>query len=620
MPLISGTTQAREEGYFRREWKQAVERTQDLADDAAFLVPVIIDAIAEPDARVPDAFRKVQWTRLPGGAASSEFVERVRALLASKGAVLEAPRSPPFAAPTTSSIRTTPAAPASGKPSRVLFAAIAVAVLAIGYAGWMQFKGTRSAAAVLPAAQSGSTDPSGTSVPAGQSVAVLPFLNESSDKEQDYFADGLTEEMINLLGKVPDLRVAARSASFYYKGKNEKLATVAAELKVSHVLEGSVRKSGNRLRISAKLVRADNGYQLWSETYDRDANDIFKMQDEISAAVVSALRLKLVAGESHEKSRGTANPEAYNQYLIGHHFESQGTIDGYRRAVIALRKALALDPDYAPARAKLVISEAYYAELTGNASQLTQAIADAEMLVQRRPNDSASYRIRSAVRQSWQWDWAGAMADMDKALALDPSDPDAYFDASILYLSLGKFAESLAMAKRASAIDPLDLSAVSQVGSIQLSMRNYAASEETASRMAEIDPNSEFTLELIGRLRLLQGRAAEALAACRRLADVRFQLPCVARAEHTLGHRAEAKSALDQIIRANSAGNAEQIASVYAWFGEPNAAFDWLEKGYEGRQSGVALVLANRSLDSLHSDPRWKAFLLKMKLPVDKVP
>ena len=616
MPLISATTQAREEGYFRREWKQAVERTQDLADDAAFLVPVIIDGIAEPEARVPDAFRRVQWTRLSGGAVPAEFVARVRALLASKGAPLDAARPPPASSPAMMPERPAPVASPASQRSPVLLGAIAVAVLAVGYAGWTQVKGTRSAAAVQATEQAGKAEPLAAPVTIGQSVAVLPFVNESSDKEQDYFADGLTEEMINLLGKVPDLRVAARSASFYYKGKNEKLATVAAELKVSHVLEGSVRKAGNRLRISAQLVQADNGYQLWSESYDRDAKDIFKMQDEISAAVVAALKLKLAAGDSHEKIRGTTNPEAYNQYLIGHHFVSQGTLEGYRRAVAALGKALALDPDYAQARAKRVIAEAYFAELTGNAAELRHAIADAETLVQQRPNDSASYRIRASVRMSWQWDWVGAKADMLKALALDPNDSDANFDSSIYYAAMGQFPEALAMAKRAGASDPLDLSVLGQLASIQIAMKNYSAADDTIARMTEIDPNSDFTLGALGPLRLLQGRAAEALAACRRMADPRFQAPCVAQAEYTLGHRAEAHSALDQMIRA-AAGNAELIAGVYAWFGEPDAAFEWLEKGFQRRESGIAAVLGDRTLDSLHADPRWAAFLKKMNLSAE---
>ena len=180
---------------------------------------------------------------------------------------------------------------------------------------------------------------------------MLPFLNESSDKEQEYFADGLTETMIDLLSKVPDLHVAARTSSFYFKGKSEKLPAIAKELNVGNVLEGSVRKAANRLRITARLVQADNGFQLWSETYDRDTKDIFKVQDEISAAVVTALKLTLAAPATVAADRGTTNTAAYNQYLIARHFDRLYTLDGYRSALEAYEKALSLDPHYEMARA-----------------------------------------------------------------------------------------------------------------------------------------------------------------------------------------------------------------------------------------------------------------------------
>lgn len=625
VPLISATTQAREEGYFRREWKQAVERTHDLADDAAFLIPVVIDNVAEPDARVPDAFRRVQWSRLAGGVAPPEFVERLRGLLHAKSGQPSVPRyvTPPVAQPATPpvapSVAQSAAPPSTAlrparRPSLALSAALAVAVLGLGYAAWLQLRGWSPATSAPPPAP-----PVAAPAPVAeeQSVAVLPFLNESSDKEQDYFADGLTEEMINLLGKVPDLRVPSRSASFFFKGRNERLAAIAAQLKVANVLEGSVRKAGNRLRISAQLVRADTGYQLWSDRYDRDAKDIFKMQDEISAAVVSALKLKLAAGVTHAKIRGTTNTEAYNQYLIGAHFESLGTTDGYKRAVVALRKAIDLDPTYARAGAKLVLAEAYVAELTADAAGLQRAIAHAEDLVRLNPQDSASYRVRGSVRSSWQFDWAGAIADADRSIELDPSDPDAYYDYGLLLSGLGDYPRALAMIRKAVDLEPLDVSVLGQVAFTQIAMKDWAAAEATLERMLEVDPQSDFTYSPLAALRLLQGRAEEASAACQKILDPRFKLPCSAEAEHSLGHAPESQRALDELLKIGANGNAAAVAETYAWLGQPDDAFDWLNRGYRARQSGIVNAVPDRLMDSLHRDPRWNAFLTQLNLPAD---
>src|SRR2546430_8203027 len=190
-----------------------------------------------------------------------------------------------------------------------------------------------------------------------KSIAVLPFVNMSSDKEQEYFSDGLTEEMINLLGQVPELRVPARTSSFYFKGKNETIANIARQLRVAQVLEGSVRKAGKRLRITAQLIRADNGYHVCSQVYDRVDTDVFVVQDDIAKAVVSALQLKLGAGVQDTGSRGTTNTEAYSQYLLGRHLDQRDSLENLRSAVEAYSRATALDPNYAAARSEEHTSE-----------------------------------------------------------------------------------------------------------------------------------------------------------------------------------------------------------------------------------------------------------------------
>ena len=492
--------------------------------------------------------------------------------------------------------------------------ALTVAVFGVGYFAVDKFVlskrasvGTQASVVAGAAAQSAIPE---------KSIAVLPFVNESSDKEQEYFADGLTDTMIDLLSKVPDLRVPARSSSFFFKGKNEELSAIAAKLHVTHVLEGTVRRAGDRLRVSAQLIRADTGYHIWSETYDRGTNDIFKVQDEISAAVVAALKLKLIAAGTNAKVRGTTNAEAYNQFLIGnHYFAGFASADNYRRAAAALRKALALDPAYADASAKLVMADAYLAEYTADAASLKRAIAAAERLPLAHPDHGPSYRIRANSRGAWQWDWTGAQADYEKALALDSADADAYFDQSIVLQILGRFREAIALAQASIALDGLNLGFLSNLAGAQMSLRDYTAAEQTVNRMAEIDPRSEALAGVLSTLRLLQGRYAESLTECLKISAERFRLVCVAHAQHSLGHRAEADQALADLLKTGTGGILTNLAGVYAWFGEADQAFAWYDKAVAARESNVSQILADRKLDGLHKDPRWTALLKKMNLP-----
>ena len=617
IPVISANTASRHEGYFRLEWDLADRRTHMIARDRAFIVPVCIDGTPDSGTDVPESFVRVQWSRLPGGETPPAFVARVSNLLSPHQAHASAQGSsstPPAPAPRPPA----PSPAASRQTPRVLLLIAAVVVIGLGYLALDKLILSKRPAVGAQTAVSAVSvvSPSATPAAAEQSVAVLPFVNESSDKEQEYFADGLTDTMIDLLSKVQDLRVPARSSSFFFKGKNEDLSAIAAKLHVTHVLDGTVRKAGNRLRVSAELIRADTGYHAWSETYDRDAKDIFKVQDEISAAVVAALKLKLVAAGTNTKVRGTTNPEAYNQFLIGDHYMSSFfSADNYRRAGSALRKALALDPAYADASAKLVLADAYLADYTGDAAGLKRAIAAAERLPLAHPEHGPSYRIRAVIRNDWLWDWAGAQADFDKALALDPADADAYYDEAALLETLGRFREAIAPAQKAIAFDGLNLGYLDNLAYIQMSLRDYGAAERTVNRMAEIDPRSERLANNLFTLRLLQDRYSEALAECPKISDERTRLVCVAFAQRSLGHRAEADGALADLLKTGTGGNLTNLARVYAWFGDADQAFAWFDKAVVVRESTVSWILADRSLDGLHKDSRWTALLKKMNLP-----
>lgn len=616
VPVISTNTQSRTEGYFRLEWHLADQRKLLMTKSRPFLVPVCVDATPDLDAEVPESFVAVQWTRLPGGETAPAFVTRISQLL-----FPGEPHAPSESQPPTgSSPSPRPYTPGAGvsRRSRLVPQLIAgVVIIGGSYLTLDHLILSKRAPSPAPASAIASfPGPSAPSAILEKSVAVLPFVNESSDKEQEYFADGLTDTMIDLLSRVPDLQVPARSSSFFFKGKNEELSAIAAKLHVMHVLEGSVRKAGNRLRVSAELIRADTGFRVWSESYDRDGKDVFKVQDEISAAVVAALKLRLVAADINNKIRGTTNPEAYNQYLIGKHYaDDLNSTDNLRRSTAALRKAFTLDPAYADAGAKLVMMEANLANLTGDAASLTRAIAAGERLPLEYPDHGSSYRVRGAIRASWLRDWAGARADTAKALALDPTDGDAHHNESILLQELGKFPEAIVAAQKAVAIDGLNLSYLGVLTDAQIALRDYAAADLTIGRMAEIDPRSEQLAFSLSYLRLLQGRYADSLAQCPKISDERDRLVCVARAQYSLGHLAAADQALAELLKTGSSGNLVNLADVYAWLGVANQCFSWFDKAVAAQESGVFQILANRTLDGLHNDPRWTALLKKMHLP-----
>ncbi|MEP6885723.1 MAG: TIR domain-containing protein [Gammaproteobacteria bacterium] len=614
VPIISANSQARLEGYFRLEWKLAVERTHLMSERAAFLVPVIIDDTRDAHADVPEAFRAMQWTRLPAGETSAAFVARVSQLLSPSQP--QTPAQARLATAPAPSFRPSTANVAASRRSKLLPLLIsAVVLLGIGLFALDKFVLSKRVA--TPATQ---VDLAATVASPEKSVAVLPFVNESSDREQEYFADGLSETMIDLLSKVPDLHVAARTSSFYFKGKSEKLTTIAKELNVANVLEGSVRKAGNRLRITAQLVRTDNGYHLWSETYDRDTKDIFKVQDEISAAVVAALKLKLAAHASVAGSRGTTNSEAYNQFLIGQHFNRTNTLDGYRRALVAYDNALALDPHYEMARTSLALTSANIADQIGDGPGLERALADMEQSVARAPDQAWSYRHRGLARSTWLWDYAGATSDFEKAIALDPTEPFGLMDYGAVLAFLGQFKAAIEMTQKALALDPLATDAIGNLAQAQLALRDWAAAEATLVRLQQISPGNEISLGTstnpgMAALRLLQGRPTEALTFCQQVTELRIKMPCVAQAEYSSNHKPEAEAALAELLKTGATNNTYAIAQTYAWRGETAKAFEWFDKAAAVRDAGLPQILMDRQLDSLHKDPRWKALLKKVNLP-----
>ena len=448
-----------------------------------------------------------------------------------------------------------------------------------------------------------------------KSIAVLPFVNMSSDKEQDYFSDGLSEELLNQLAQIPQLRVIARTSSFSFKGKEVDVPTIAKTLNVAHVLEGSVRKSANTLRITAQLVRASDSSQLWSKTYDRDLTDVFKVQDEIAGDVVAALKVKLLPAQELPKTQRTNNTEAYEHYLLGMDISRRDRLEASKLAAEEFQKAITLDPGYANAYAMLSIAQARGADVapsqTQRAEEIKQALATIDHALTLAPDLALAYSRRGYLRYSRAWDWQGAAADFKQALALDPNNAELLsFYSQSLFFS-GRQTEAIAMARKATVIDPLSLEIWNNLGLLLFCSGQDAEARLAWQHALGINPGARWPNYLMGYLDLKEGKIESARTHFRDT-DEPFRLTGTALLEHTLGHAPESEQALDALKTKYAAGSAFQIAAVYAWRGEKDRAFEWLDRSYDQRDSGMQRMRYDPTIASLHNDPRFAALVNKM--------
>ena len=564
VPIVSANTNARAEGYFRLEWKLAVDRSHLMADDQAFLLPVAIDDTPEATARVPDRFRELQWSRTPNGEAISAFAKRAAKLLTGR------------------------AAPASQS---------------------------------APVARSAASD--------SPSIAVLPFVNMSRDEENEIFADGLSEELLNVLAKIRGLRVASRTSAFYFKGKDIDIPTVAQKLNVATILEGSVRKSGKRVRITAQLIEVATDSHLWSETYDRELDDIFAVQDDIAQSVVTELRAALmgerpgntasaeVKAEVKAAATGrTDNPQALQLSLQGRFFSERMTEADLARAVDFYKQAIALDPEFALAWAGL--SRAYWTQAGYGWAPVEagfrQAHEAAERAIGLAPDLAEGYVALGEVLHSFDWDWQASDRAFDHALALAPGNADVLRGAGGIAGILGRREESLELLRKATVLDPLSSMSFRFLG-LRCVIYGDLEEAETALR-ASLDLNAKAGLVncFMSITRLFQGDATDALEWARREVLPDFRLLGIAMCEHTLGHKAESDKALAQLIKDHGHAAAYQIAEVCCWRGENDRGFEWLERSYVQRDPGLSHSATDPFFKPLHGDPRWRPFLVKMRL------
>jgi TolB-like protein/Tfp pilus assembly protein PilF len=494
-----------------------------------------------------------------------------------------------------------------GRAKLIVGASVVISVsvaVALGVHFWSQsHKAAQSAAAIAV------TD---------KSIAVLPFVDMSEKHDQEYFSDGLSEELIDMLTKVPELRVPARTSSFYFKGKQATIADIAKALGVAHVLEGSVRKSGNTLRVTAQLIRVDNGYHVWSETYDRKLEDIFKVQDEIASAVVTALRVHLLPMQkaAGQEELRTENLEAYDEYLRGWESFNRGDAEGYQRAVTAFAAATEMDSHYAAAYAALALAQFWHAEaipdVAGTNSALAAADAAAEKAVALDPGLAAGYSARGFLRAVSRFDFAGGKADLDKAVALSPRDADVLHRSAVVLAVFGNLPAAIAREKEAFDLDPLSAEICMRLGFFLVANQQLAQARPLYEKALAIAPNSVRARANLGDLELFENRPEQAMTAFRKTENEDFNLSGRARAEYSLGHAEASQRILKQLIARD---DAYQAVRVYAWRGEKDHALEWAERAYEKRDSAVTWIKIDPFFRSLRGDARYKSLLRKMNLP-----
>jgi serine/threonine protein kinase/Tfp pilus assembly protein PilF len=463
------------------------------------------------------------------------------------------------------------------------------------------------------------------------SIAVLPFANRSASADDEYFSDGLADELINVLAKIKGLRVAARTSSASFKGKDASIADVGRALGVLSVLEGSVRKAGNRVRISVQLVKVEDGYPMWSETYDRTLEDIFAVQDDIAQAVVKELRTTLLGEAPGSDASGAAqadvaaaavgrgtNPEAHRLYLQGAHFLDQFTDDGIRNGIAALEAAVALDPSYALAWARL--AQSYATQGAYGWAPVFEGYGKARKAVERAlelaPDLPEAYIVLSNIQSAHDWDLGAAEASVRRALELAPDNPTVLEVAGIMLARVGRAEESEALLLRAMELDPLSSRNCNNLAYLYRTIHRWADAERWYRKSLELSPGRIGTHHTLANVLAHQGRDAEALAEAR-LEPADWARLTGLGVIHWLGGRpAESAAALAELIEKHAVDSGFQIAAVHTVRGEYDEAFRWLERAIADRDAGLSLLLMEPMFEPLHGNPRWPVILKQVGFDV----
>ena len=503
-----------------------------------------------------------------------------------------------------------PGSASAGVTSRKLdFLIIGLLVITLSYFGYDKFV-LDPQRDLSPGESVAPTDSGVLDLP---SIAVLAFTNMSDDSSNEYFSDGLSEELLNLLVKIPQLRVAARTSSFSYKGTDAKVDQIGLELNVTHLLEGSVRKSGDRIRITAQLIEARNGYHLWSNTYDRTLNDIFAIQDEIATNIVRELKISLLGDMPVGR---ITDPEVYSLYLQGKYLTRLDGPQFYERAIDAFEQALDIDPNYAPAWVGIQLS---YSLLGGDGKlsleeSQARSMDAAYKALAIDENLASAWAGLAYIKRSVDWDWRGARAAIDRAMELEPNSAEVLPAAASVAGSFGRLDDSIALFERNIALDPLKLASHRALGIRYRNAGRFEDSIQAFRRVQALNPDYRGIRQHIGFTYLVSGDPERALLEVQDIADNDFSKVILAASYSDLGNESEALSIIDQLLDDSSTSRPITMVGIYAWRGENDLAFEWLEKAYQQHDLLITSFLGNIIYRNLTNDPRYAVFMEKLGL------
>jgi TolB-like protein/Flp pilus assembly protein TadD len=501
---------------------------------------------------------------------------------------------------------------------RLDYAIISVLAVALVYfvadKFWISKRVATTPAATVAAVQAAVTAPASPVIPE-KSVAVLPFVDMSEKKDQEYFSDGLSEELIDMLTKVPDLRVPARTSSFYFKGKQAVIADIAKALGVSHVLEGSIRKSGATLRITAQLIRADSGYHVWSKTFDRQLDDIFKIQDEIANAVVSALQLSLstTAPTGAPKS---SNAGSYAVLMQAQYFLYRQTLEDQRKAVEYYKRAIDADPSSATAWGGLSRATANLQPLGALSwkDAHDDALRAAERAVALDPRLADAHIALGKVYLNLGQDYATAKKEFDKARALDPESTAILFWSATVAMIADDLDGAIQLSQQAAAKDPLDGETQLMLGQCFYYAGRLAEAEAAYRKALDLIPARPGLHAYLGVVLLAAGNGLGALQEISREQDADERDSALGGAYQILGRITEARAVLTRLEATRLESDAYSIAKNYALRGDRDRTFHWLDRGYQQHEY-LMEVKADPWFNSVRGDPRYGPLLHKLKLP-----
>jgi TolB-like protein/DNA-binding winged helix-turn-helix (wHTH) protein/tetratricopeptide (TPR) repeat protein len=485
---------------------------------------------------------------------------------------------------------------------------IAALVAAIAFAAWSSKTHPLADRAAAPGA--------GAAAPIDRSVAVLPFVDMSEKKDLEYFSDGLCEEVMHLLSRAPEMRVAARTSAFAFKGKSVDVRTIARTLQVATVLEGSVRRSGDQLRITAELVRADNGFELWSQTYDRKLGDVFQIQDEIAASVVQGLHFALL-GETVPTSMNKRSTAAYSLYLQARSLELRADTQADWEKVSEYAKlTISTDVTFPQAWAffaHVLTTEALLGYIPGTVGW-GAARQTATRALDLDPTLPDGHAALAGVLIGSDWSWDAAQVEIDDALQEDPGNAQAMAWGGYLALALGRNDRALAYLQNAVAADPLDPQKYNLLGQALIASGRPDEAQVALHKALLLDPGRVFSHGFLGKIALAGGDPASALVEFDHEPDERTRLAGTAIGAFAQGRKADSEIPLRVLEQRYAESNPADIAMVYAYRGEKDKAFAWLDRAYDGRDPACVLIQAEPLFGALRSDPRYAQFVRRMKL------